>query len=153
MSYIREIRKLIGNTPLIMAGAAALIFDEAGRLLLLRRTDNGCWGLPGGAMEPGESLEETARRETWEETGLEIGDITLFKVFSGPELYYCYPDGAQIYNVTAVYVPKTVTGGIQLDPAEHTEIGFFEVNKFPIPVSPPIEPILECLKLSEHIPT
>ena len=68
--YIRELRQLVGNRPLIMTGAAVLVTDEQGRLLLLRRTDNGCWGIPGGAMEPGETLEQTALRETQEETGL-----------------------------------------------------------------------------------
>jgi len=152
MDYIREIRKMIGNRPLIMVGAAALIFDEADRLLLLRRTDNGCWGLPGGAMELGETLEETAGRETLEETGLVIGDMALFGVFSGPELYYRYPDGAQVYNVTAVYVPALVTGGIHVDPTEHTEMDYFDVNEFPTPISPPVEPILEHLRQSRRIP-
>jgi len=143
MDYIREIRKMIGNRPLIMVGAAALIFDDADRLLLLRRTDNGSWGLPGGAMELGETLEET---------GLVIGDMVLFGVFSVPELYYRVPDGAQVYNVTAVYVPALVTGGIHVDPTEHTEMDYFDVNVFPTPISPPVEPILEHLRQSRRIP-
>ena len=64
MGYIEELRKLIGNYPIILVGAAALILDQQDRLLLLRRTDNGCWGIPGGAMEPGESLADTVKRET-----------------------------------------------------------------------------------------
>ena len=59
MDYIREMRGLIGHRPLIMVGAAALMLDSQERLLLLRRADNDCWGLPGGAMEPGESLDWT----------------------------------------------------------------------------------------------
>jgi ADP-ribose pyrophosphatase YjhB (NUDIX family) len=72
MGYIEDLRKKIGHSPIIMVGAAALIFNEQNELLLLHRTDNGCWGIPGGALEPGESLEDTARRETREESGLNI---------------------------------------------------------------------------------
>ncbi len=101
--YIEELRSRVGNYPLIMLGSAVCVFDSHERLLLLRRTDNGYWGLPGGAMEPGESLEDTARRETREETGLEVARLSLMGVFSGPELHYRYPNGAEVYNVTAVY--------------------------------------------------
>ena len=65
MSYIQELRLLVGHHPLIMAGAAVLIFDEQNRLLLQHRKDNQQWGLIGGSMEIGESLEETAKREVF----------------------------------------------------------------------------------------
>ena len=142
MSYIEELRELVGNRPLIMVGAALLITDQEGRLLLLRRADNGCWGIPGGAMEPGESLESTARRETFEETGLIIDTLSLFGVFSGPELYYHYPNGAEVYNVTVAYTAKVEACEIRLDPAEHTEWAYFEMDKLPGELSPPIQPIL-----------
>ena len=54
--YIRQLRQKIGHDPLIIPGATVLIFNEQGELLMLLRTDNGCWGVPGGAMEPGERL-------------------------------------------------------------------------------------------------
>lgn len=50
--YIKELRKLIGAHPIIMAGACVILMDGNGRLLLQQRTDNGLWGLPGGSMEP-----------------------------------------------------------------------------------------------------
>ncbi len=81
MSYMHELRKQVGSAPLIMVGAAVLIVNHQNELLMLLRTDNGCWGIPGGAMEPGESLEETARRETFEETGL---------TYSGPLFTGCF---------------------------------------------------------------
>ncbi len=61
----------IGRTAQLKLGTSAIILDEAGdNILLTRRTDNGRWCLPGGAMDPGESLEECCIREVWEETGL-----------------------------------------------------------------------------------
>jgi 8-oxo-dGTP pyrophosphatase MutT (NUDIX family) len=143
MSYIEELRKSVGNQPIIMVGATVLILDQENRLLLLRRSDNGCWGLPGGAMEPSESLEGTARRETLEETGLVVGDLSLFDVFSGPELYYRYPNGAQVYNVSVVYKTRDVSGEIRLNQAEHTEMRYFDMEHLPVELSPPIIPILK----------
>lgn len=90
MDYILQLRQYIGHRPILMVGAAVLVLDQQDRLLMMKRSDNGCWGLPGGATEPGEVVEEAARRETLEETNLEIGKMSLFGVFSGPELYYKY---------------------------------------------------------------
>ncbi len=157
MNYIQELRKFVGNRPLIMVGATVLIIDQRDRLLLLQRTDNGFWGLPGGAMEPGESLEETAKRETKEETGLDIEQLTHFGVFSGPELFYRYPNGAEVHNVSVVYQTSRVKGDFDLDPSEHNAYQYFDIEHLP-EVSPPIRPILRELvnrhnaqKRSEHI--
>jgi ADP-ribose pyrophosphatase YjhB (NUDIX family) len=64
VNYIQSLRKFIGHASTHMVGAAILIVDEQNRLLLMRRSDNGCWGPPGGAVEPGEVVEDAARRET-----------------------------------------------------------------------------------------
>lgn len=86
MSYVHSLRALVGHRPLIIAGAAVLIFDKHNRLLLQHRKDNQQWGLIGGSMEIGESLEDTARREVYEETGLELLELEWFELFSGKEL-------------------------------------------------------------------
>lgn len=67
--YVKDIRAMIGHRPLLLAGSNVIILDERGDILLQQRL-NGHWGLPGGLLELGESLEETARREVLEETGL-----------------------------------------------------------------------------------
>jgi len=144
MEYVREMRKLIGHAPLLLVGAAVLVMRE-GRLLMLRRTDNQAWGIPGGALEPGERLEETALRETCEETGLEVGKLELFDVFSGSELYYRYPNGDEVYNVSAVYLAGEVQGEICLNQEEHSEYRYFDLQELPQDVSPPIRVVLERL--------
>src|SRR5664280_453363 len=98
MNYIQSLRQYIGHRPILMVGAAILIVNNENRLLLLERSDSSCWGPPGGAVELGEEVEAAARRETLEETGLEIGGMELFGVFSGPQLYYRYPNGDEVYN-------------------------------------------------------
>lgn len=143
MDYIGSLRKHIGHAPIILVGAGALVLDKQKRLLLLQRSDNGCWGIPGGAMELGESLEETARRETWEETHLEIGKMTLFNIFSGADLFYEYPNGDQVYNVTAIYITEDAEGSIQVHPSEHTTYRYIALDELPEPISPPIGKILK----------
>jgi len=146
---MHELRKQIGNAPLIMVGAAVLIVNHQNELLMLLRTDNSCWGIPGGAMEPGESLEETARRETFEETGLTIQALYLLDVFSGPELFYRYPDGNQVYNVTAVYLALSVSGEMLVGKDAQSRRGYFPLDDLPGNASPPIRPVLARLGKSK----
>lgn len=142
MAYIEELRKLIGHRAIIMVGAGALITDDQGRLLLGKRTDIHAWGIPGGSMEPGETLEETARRETREETGLELGALRLFNVYSGPRFFFTYPSGDQVYNVSVVYQCRGFRGTPRPS-EEHSAWAFFALEALPEPLSPPIVPILE----------
>ena len=144
MSYFSELRELVGHRPLLMVGATVLIFDNEKHLFLLKRTDNECWGPPGGAVEPGEIVEEAARRETLEETGLEIEGMSLFGVFSGPDQYYRYPSGDEVHNVTIVYLCHTAQGDIHLSD-EHTNGRYFALNDIPSLLSPPIVPIIKRL--------
>lgn len=141
MNHIQELRKLIGHRPILMVGAGVLIEDANQRLLVLKRSDNKCWGLPGGAVEPGENIEQAARRETLEETGLELGDLELIDVFSGPEFFYEYPNGDQVYNITIVYRTRVVSGEIRLD-HEHTAWQYFAYEDLPPQDGSPVVPIL-----------
>lgn len=142
MNYLEGLRKYIGHRPLLMVGATVLILDNENRLLLLKRVDNEAWGPPGGAVEPVELVEEAARRETLEETGLVLGELVLFNVFSGPEQYYCYPNGDEVYNITIVYLCHDTFEKVQLS-EEHTEWRYFPLNDIPTPLSPPIVPIIK----------
>ena len=63
-------KPLLGGPTSIRPGACAIIFDDSGKVLLERRSDNGFWGLPGGAVEVGESVEQAVKREVMEETGI-----------------------------------------------------------------------------------
>lgn len=147
MDYILQLRQYIGHRPILMVGAAVLVLDQQDRLLMMKRSDNGCWGLPGGATEPGEVVEEAARRETLEETNLEIGKMSLFGVFSGPELYYKYPNGDEAYNVSIIYLSRDWRGEVRLN-NEHTEWLWFAANEISEDVSPPIRPVIEQFKRS-----
>jgi 8-oxo-dGTP pyrophosphatase MutT (NUDIX family) len=141
--YIRELRKLVGTRPIIMCGANVIILDGNGRILLHHRIDNDTWGLPGGAMEIGESLEETAIREAYEEVGLVCKDLKIFNIYSGDKLYYKYPDGNEVYNVTATYFCKDFSDQIVVDESEGNDARFFTVNDIPEEISPPVRGIID----------
>jgi len=146
MDYVQGIRKLIGHRPLILVGATILVIDNKNQLLMQKRADNGTWGVPGGSMNPGETLEETARRETLEETGIRLDKIKFINIFSGPELFYKYPNGDQIYIVTAVYLAKEFTQTKQGHDEEVLEIRFYPLDNLPENISPSIQIILNELK-------
>ena len=137
-----DLRKLVGSRPLIMAGACVLLCSEQ-QLLLQRRTDNGCWGLPGGSMELGETLEEVAKMELFEETGLHAKGLELFDMFSGQELYYKYPNGDEVYNVVAAYLCTEFDGALKEDGIEVQEVRFFNYGELPSELSSPDVPIIK----------
>jgi 8-oxo-dGTP pyrophosphatase MutT (NUDIX family) len=147
MDYIFQLRQYIGHRPILLVGAAILVLDGQNRLLMMKRSDIRAWGIPGGATEPGEVVENAARREALEETNLEIGEMSLFGVFSGPELYFKYPNGDEVYNVTIVYLSRDWHGEVQLND-EHTAWRWFPVHEIPEDLSPPIRPIIENFKRS-----
>jgi ADP-ribose pyrophosphatase YjhB (NUDIX family) len=151
MDYIKELRALVGTRPLIMVGATLLALNHDNQLLMIKRTDNHCWGVPGGAMELGESLEETVQRETQEEIGVAVRDLELFGVYSGKELYYKYRDGNEVYNVSVVYITRNFGGDVRVNPNEHSEHKFFDLENLPAEISPPIQPILRDLVSQEGI--
>ena len=123
MSYVRELRALVGTRPLILVGAVVIIPDERGAMLMERRRHPpGRWGLPGGLMELGESAEETARREVREETGLTVGALKLEGVYSGPGQYLQAANGDEIHCVTIAYSSRDISGALQTDPSE--SLGF-----------------------------
>lgn len=95
-------------------------------------------------MEPGESLEDCARREVHEETGLILGRLELLGVFSGPEYYYRYPHGDEIYNVTAAYVSRDILRGDMVKQADEVlELRFFDLNELPTNILQPEQPIVD----------
>ena len=146
MDYVQKIGSIIGHQPLILVGATTLVFDEQNRLLMQRRTENGMWGVPGGYMDLGEKIEDTARRETLEETGIKIGNISLIDVYSGPELFYEYTNGDQVFIVTAVYKSRDYSVYKNTHDDEVQEIGFFSIDELPESISPPVKLILDDIK-------
>jgi 8-oxo-dGTP pyrophosphatase MutT (NUDIX family) len=128
MGYIQELRKLIGTRPIIMVGVAVIVKNEKDQVLLQKRTDSGDWGTIGGALELGESLEEAAARELYEEAGLAASSFQFVTVLSGEAFYYKYPHGDEVYNVVAVYEAAGIAGTPRINDDEGLELKYFSLK-------------------------
>ncbi|CAI0711870.1 NUDIX domain-containing protein [Serratia proteamaculans] len=130
MSYVKQIRSMIGHQLLLLAGANVIILDKNQHVLLQHRTD-GSWGLPGGLLEPGESLEQTALREVKEETNIDIHELHHLNVFSGPEYTFTLKNKDEINVITSLYYSENWSGEIINDPKEGQALDFFSLCKLP----------------------
>ena len=122
----------------IKPAAAAVILDAQGALLLHKRSDNGFWGLPGGWMHVGESVEQCILREVYEETGLRVSVRRLVGVYSDPTegSVSTYPDGTRIQYVCPIFECVAESGELQVS-YESTELGYFQPDSLPVPILPP----------------
>lgn len=144
-NYIMDLRKYVGHAPLLQCAGSVIVENEKGEVLLGRRTDNHMWGYSGGSVELGETVEECAKRELFEEMGLEAEELELFMVNSGPEAHYIYPNGDEVYNVEIVYLCRKYHGEVKRQEEEVEEIRFFSTEEMPSmeEISPPIRPVLK----------
>ncbi len=119
----------VGRQAKLRVGASAIIFGRARQnVLLTRRSDNGRWCLPGGGMDPGESVAETYIREVLEETGLEVEVTRLVGVYTSPNIMVEYPDGNRIQPVAFSFEATVVGGELGLSD-ETTEYGYISVDE------------------------
>ena len=120
----------------IRPGVSAIIITPEG-LLLQRRADNQLWGLPGGGVEPGESLSAAVVREVHEETGLEVAPGRLVGVYSSPEHHQIvtYPDGNVIHYVSSCFECRVVGGRLTCG-VESIELAWFDPERLPQDLMP-----------------
>jgi 8-oxo-dGTP pyrophosphatase MutT (NUDIX family) len=132
MTYVSEMRGLVGHRPLLLAAAGVVVVDDTGRWLLQRRVDDSLWGLIGGTVELGESFEDAARRELFEESGLTAASLRRLDVYSGSDFRHTYPNGDQAYVVGVTFLAGRVAGTAVPDGQEGSELGWFSTDRFPV---------------------
>jgi ADP-ribose pyrophosphatase YjhB (NUDIX family) len=117
--------------------AAAIIVDQHSRILLEQRRDNALWGLPGGAVEWGESVTQALHREVREETGLEVRITRLLGIYSDPAIGQLirFPDGGASHVVAVTFVCDPLPGTPRVSD-ESLNLGWFEVGNLPTPMMP-----------------
>jgi ADP-ribose pyrophosphatase YjhB (NUDIX family) len=129
--HVLQLRESVGNEPLTMVGASAHVSNEAGEVLLVRRSDDGAWGLPAGAMELGERVDRTIVREMREETGLLVEPEWVVGVYSGEGFFHTYPNGHQVHIVSTHFACRVGGGTLQPDGREIVEASFFDPQHLP----------------------
>lgn len=130
IEYFKYLRQYVGHKPVILPGSVVIIVNEKQEILLQQR-HNDNWGLPGGLMDMGESFEEVAIREVFEETGLTVENLTLLNVYAGSKYYLKVPNGDELYSATAVYYTKDVSGEMKIDYNESKDMKYFAANHLP----------------------
>jgi 8-oxo-dGTP pyrophosphatase MutT (NUDIX family) len=144
-SYMGQLRILAGDErTLILIGAGCVVRDDAGRVLLIKRADNGSWALPAGSMELGETMRECAIREVREETGLIARSVTPFALYSRlsgqPNMF-----GHVYHPITLGCRVDEYDGTLARVTEETTDAGFFATDAFPDVVRPSVHRALADL--------
>ena len=143
MSYIMDLRKIVGHRTLMQCAGSVIIENAQGEILLGKRTDDHLWGYAGGSKELGETIEACAKRELQEEMGLIADELEFLCVNSGPEAHHIYPNGDEVDNVEIVYVCRKYHGEIRRQEEEMEELRFFSMDSLP-EISPPIRPVIRA---------
>lgn len=128
IDYHQDPNAPAANSVRPSAGAFVQRGDE---VLLIRRTDNGNWSMPGGAHDPGESLSRTAVRETWEETGVDIRLTGLVGIFTDPTHVIHYTSNDEVrQEFTIVYRGEPI-GGQPTPSSESREVEWVPAQRIP----------------------
>ncbi|WP_435971423.1 NUDIX hydrolase [Streptomyces sp. Qhu_M48] len=128
--FIRSLRETAGHQLLFLPGVSAVVFDDRGRVLLGRRSDNGRWAVIGGILEPGEQPADGAVREVYEETAVhvEVERIVLVETLRKPVVY---PNGDRCQFMDVSFRCRAVGGEARVNDDESTEVGWFDVDDLP----------------------
>lgn len=128
--YIANMRKMIGHETLLTVGCGVIIENDEGHILLQHRTDSNSWCIPGGTMELGETVVETALREVEEETGLKVNSPTLFGIYS-KDAFAEYRNGDRVFSVQIIFRAHEFEGMLKQSGPESRSHRFFDKSEIP----------------------
>jgi ADP-ribose pyrophosphatase YjhB (NUDIX family) len=99
-----------------------VVVNEAGDVLMIRRSDNDNWAVPGGAIDLGESLGQAAVRETREETGIECEITGLVGIYTDPKHVILYTSNGEARQEFSILLTGVATGGQPTPSSESSEV-------------------------------
>lgn len=119
-------------------GVGVVVLDSRQWILLEKRSDCEMWGLPGGRIEPGESVEKAAVREVYEETGLTVEITRLLGVYSEPEsrIVTFLDNGDVVHLIDVLLEAKIISGELSIS-SESQDLQFFAPTALPSDIVPP----------------
>ena len=144
--WVKNLRDKIGHDTVILPHAVTIVLDLERRLLVEVRKDDGFIDFPGGTLDLGETLEDCAKRELEEETGLIADALVPFKVYSGELTKYTYANGDDMYGVDAVYLCFNYHGELKPQAEEVESLKFVRLGDIQGKISPRNKQILKELK-------
>lgn len=145
MEYFKQMRALVGHRPLHLIGSGVILY-RGNRILLQKRSDDQSYGKHGGIVDIGENTEDAVRREVFEETGITLGKIRLFGVYSGPQMTVRYANGDICNFVDVVYISDDFSEDGVPDGDEVSELEWFDAIDIPENLHPTDrEPILDFI--------
>ena len=125
MNYIQSIRKKVGKDKIFLNFTCGIL-SQSGKILLQKRADKGTWGLPGGAIELGESAVEALVREFYEETGVKVIVKKLLNVYTKYSDSYPNGDEAQVITMLYLVTSETSISTNVFTSDETLELGLFD---------------------------
>lgn len=134
--YLVSMRDRIGHDLLLLPSVNIMIFDDQDRVCMVRNLQTGRWTTVGGAIEPDEEPADAARREAFEETGLEVEIERIVGVYGGHEFRLLYPNGDLCSYVSICFAGRVVGGEARPDGVETMAVGWFshaETRDFQMP--------------------
>jgi ADP-ribose pyrophosphatase YjhB (NUDIX family) len=108
----------------LVVAVTAIVTNDAGDLVMQKRTDNDLWGLPGGAMNIGESIGQAVAREVLEETALQVEPTGIVGIYSDPGHIIAYADGEVRQEFSICFTARIVGGQLAIGDTESTEVRF-----------------------------
>lgn len=129
--YYQLVREKVGSELLMIPSVTAIIRNNDDEILFVRKTEESVWGLPAGAIEPGERPGRALRREVYEETGLMVHPDTILGVFAGDKYRYTYSNGDQVEYTVIVFECTIVKGTLSGVDGEVEELKFFKETELP----------------------
>ena len=129
--YVKDLREKTEHMPLLIAHSVVVLFNNKNEILLEERSDDGYYDFPGGSLDLHETLEDAAKRELEEETGLIADELELLKIYSGEITHYVYFNGDEIYGVDAVYLCHKYHGELNPQLEEVNRLFFCPIDKMP----------------------
>ncbi len=128
-SYLSQVRKLIDKQELIITAARAVIRDQEGRILFIRRRDNGLWAMPAGGQELGESILDCLKREVKEESGLDVIFATPMAIYSQVSIVTASGDPYQLLLVQ--FLVDEWSGELVTETDETVDARFLDLDELP----------------------
>ncbi|WP_328632783.1 NUDIX domain-containing protein [Streptomyces sp. NBC_00356] len=111
IDYFRDPNAPEANS--VVPSVTAVVRDEHGNVLLIHKTDNGLWALPGGGHDVGESIARTVVREVEEETGIEVAVEDVVGLYTDPQHVIGYDDGEVRQQFSICFHARPIGGTLR----------------------------------------